>query len=392
VIGGGSKYVRDCLNGVLARGDEVVFFSNRGALSSVELRQLVRPIDLKPVYVFERSQSLASWLGHGRFAALVRKSLVVMNPVLFLLNVLEIWRRLISVRPEVMIACNGGYPGSEATLAAVLAARLRRVPTVLIVMSTPQPRRFILPGYDWLLDRFVLAVADRVVLNSSVQARLLVQLRGIPADRLHILYNGIANACSQRKWQPLTRSEIVLGVVCRIDPLKGLDHLIRALALLPAQFTLRIVGDGESRETLQLLAQALGIGERVVFVGFIQDIDMHNELDSFDIYVFPSLMEGLPYSLLEAMRAGLPIVSTNVGGIPEALRDGKEGLLVPPGSSQALADAINIMLYDKEQARRFGADARQRYEELFSLDKMQSSFIEIVNEVESKKNERNTQI
>jgi len=388
VTGGGSKYVRDCISSVPACGNEVIMLSNCGALSPAELEQLGRPIELRTVWVFERTQSVARLLGYGICAAIVRKSLVVFSPILFLLNVVVIWRSLASVRPEVMIACNGGYPGSEPTLAAVLAARLRKLPSVLIVVSTPTPRRRILQFYDWLLDRLVFAAADMVVLNSMVQARMLVKLRGVLSERIRILYNGIPDAVSQRKWQPLTRSEIVLGVVCRIDPMKGLDHLIKALALLPMHIniTMRIVGDGESREALQQLARALGIGERVVFVGFTPESDLLIELDGFDIYVFPSLMEGLPYSLLEAMRAGLPIVSTNVGGIPEALSDGKEALLVPPASHQALADAINIMLYDREQARRLGAAARQRYEELFSLHKMQESFREVVAEIQKNRN------
>jgi glycosyltransferase involved in cell wall biosynthesis len=381
-IGGGGKYVMDCINSALVRGDEVTLLSNQGALSIDDFTQLIRPVDFQSVRVFERTQSVARLLGRGPLAVIVRKSLVVFTPILFLCNVVEIWRKLASLQSELMIACNGGYPASEPALAAVLAARLRKLPSVLIIMSTPKARRNILLGYDRLLDYFIFAAADMVVLNSLAQSRILVELRGMPVERIRTLYNGIPDVLSQRTAQSLTRTKIILGVACRLDPMKGLDHLIRALALLPEQVSLRIVGDGESREALQKLAQAEGIGKRVVFVGYKQDKDIVYELDAFDFYVFPSLWEGLPYSLLEAMRAGLPIVSTNVGGIPEALGGGKAGLLVRPASPQALAEAINILLDDHGMAMRLGAAARQRYEDLFSLCRMQESFAQIIAEVQ----------
>jgi glycosyltransferase involved in cell wall biosynthesis len=384
VIGGGSKYVLDCINSMVTRGNEVTLLSNQGALSACELNQLKGSLALRSVRVFERTHSVARLLGHGAVAAIIRKFLVVFAPLFLLFNIVEIWRRLGSLRPDVLVACNGGYPASEPALAAVLAARLRKLPSVLVVMSAPRPRRRILPGYDQLLDRLVFSVVDIVVLNSTVQSRMLVKLRGASAKRIRTLYNGIPDVLTQRRAEPLTRADIILGVVCRLDPMKGLDHLIRALALLPERITLRIVGDGECREALQQLAQTQGVGERVFFAGHKQGRDLLDELDGFDIYVFPSLWEGLPYSLLEAMRAGLPIVSTNVGGIPEAIGDGKEGLLVPPASSQALADAINILLLDHERARRFAIAARIRYEELFSLNKMEESFSQIITKVKIK--------
>lgn len=383
VIGGGSKYVLDCINSMVTRGNEVTLLSNQGALSACELKQLNGPLNLRSVRVFERTQSVVRLLGHGHIAALIRKFLVVFAPFLLLFNVVEIWRRLGSLRPEVLVACNGGYPASEPALAAVLAARLRKLPSVLIVMSEPKPRRRFLPGYDRLLDHLVFAAVDTVVLNSIRQSRVLVQVRGTSADRVRTLYNGIPDIPILRKVQPLTRGEVILGVVCRLDPMKGLDHLIRALALLQERqnLKLRIVGAGECREALEQLAQTQGVGGRVFFAGHKQGRDLLDEFDGFDIYVFPSLWEGLPYSLLEAMRAGLPIVSTNVGGIPEAIGDGKEGLLVPPASSQALADAIDILLSDHEKALRFANAARLRYEELFSISMMQELFAEIVNKV-----------
>ena len=385
VIGGGSKYVRDCINAALLKDFKVNLLTNFGGFSKAELDQLIKPIEHNTIRVFERTQSVERLLGDGRLSALIRKTLIFITPVLFLLNVIEVWLCLGRNRSEVMIACNGGYPASEPTLAAVIAARLRGLPSVLIIMSTPRSRRHILPGYDWLLDKLVFASVNRVVLNSIEQSRILVRLRGAPEKLINILYNGIPDSVPQHKTEPLIRSLMTLGVVCRLDPMKGLDHLILALKLLPDWIKLRVIGDGEVRESLQKLIIAEGLENRINLTGYINDSELLNEIEKFDIYVFPSLWEGFPYSLLEAMRAGLPIVTTNVGGISEMIRDGEDGLLVPAASPRALADAINTFLCDQVNARRIGYTARMRFQELFSLNKMEENFCRIVNEVKLQK-------
>jgi glycosyltransferase involved in cell wall biosynthesis len=379
-IGGGSKYVRDCINCAFENQNEVELVSNYGALSPDDFSQLTRPVNLQAVPVFERTQSVARLLGHGHFAALVRKSLIALTPVFFILNIAVIWLRLGRLQSDLVISFNGGYPASEASLAAVIAARLHRLPAILIIMSTPKPRRKLLIGYGWLLDHLVFASVKVVVINSKAQSLMLAQLRGMPLERIRILYNGIHDITRQHMLPPMKKTSIILGVACRLDKMKGLDHLIRAMALLPAWISLHIVGDGEFREELEQLSREQSTAERIIFFGYKQDRDIIHLIDTFDVYVFPSLWEGLPYSLLEAMRAGLPIISTNVGGIPEALDNGRAGLLVAPASPEALANAINFMLNDWELARRLSAAARQRYEELFSFYRMQESFVQIINE------------
>lgn len=380
VVGGGSKYVLDSLNGVLAHGDEVTLLSNRGAMSDRELDQLQGPLALQTVPVFERTQSVAHLLGQGRIAAWIRKMLILVSPLMLMLNLLVIWRQLERQRPDVLVACNGGYPAAESALAAILAARLRRIPSILLIMSQPQQRRNVLPGYERLLDWLVFSAATSVVLNSVSQCRALIELRGAPAARVCTVYNGIVDVRSVRSTLPLTGTEIVLGVTCRLDPMKGLDDLIRALAMIDSKHNvkLRIVGEGAYLTLLQQLAQQLGVGERVLFSGFKSGQDLLDEYSRFDIYVFPSHWEGLPYALLEAMRAGLPIVATAVGGIPEAIRDDSEGFLVPPRSPELLKNAICRLIGDPEEAYALGRAARLRYRTMFSLEKMQADFVAAV--------------
>lgn len=380
VIGGGSKYVLDCINGLLAHGNEVTLLSNRGAMSVGELGLLQGRLALQSIPVFERTQSIGRLLGQGRMAAWVRKMLILASPLMLLLNLLVIWRHLGRLRPEVLVACNGGYPAAESALAAVLAARLRRIPSILVIMSQPQLRRNVLPGYERLLDYLVFSATQSFVLNSMRQCQALIELRGASVARVCTVYNGIEDVESVRAQPPLTGTEIVLGVACRLDPMKGLDDLIRAFALLDGQHyvKLRIVGEGEHLAFLQQLAQQLGVAERVMFAGFKSGQDLLDEYSRFDIYVFPSHWEGLPYAVLEAMRAGLPIIATAVGGIPEAIRDTREGLLVPPRTPELLKEAISRLIGDRKQAKALGDAARLRFRAMFSLEKMQADLVAAV--------------
>ncbi len=376
----------DCLNSVLEHGDVVTLISNRGALSVGELNQLQGNFSQQPVSVFERVQSVRRLLGEGRIAEWSSKILILVSPLMLLLNILVIWRKLGRLRPEVLVACNGGYPAAESALAAILAARLRRVPSMLVIMSQPQPRRNVLLGYERLLDWLVFSSTHSVVLNSVRQGQALIEVRGAPASRIQTVYNGIAEINQLRAQPVLTGSEIVLGVSCRLDPMKGLDDLISALAMLNVDrnVKLRIVGEGPHLIFLKQLAQQLGVESRVTFAGFKSGQELLDEYNRFDIYVFPSHWEGLPYALLEAMRAGLPIISTTVGGIPEAIRDAHEGLLIPPRSPVALKEAISRLIADPKQAQVLGDAARVRFRTMFSLKKMHADFLAAVIAIDLK--------
>jgi glycosyltransferase involved in cell wall biosynthesis len=160
----------------------------------------------------------------------------------------------------------------------------------------------------------------------------------------------------------------VVITVAVLRPPKGIDRLIRAMAQLadtdPA-LTLLIVGDGDERATLEGLAAKLGISDRVIFAGFRDDV--HALLQVAELFVLPTLWEALPTVLMEAMAAGLPIVASNVGGIPDMVRDGVEGVLVEKDNVPALADAIQIIMGDETLRSAMARAARARVEAEFSL-------------------------
>jgi glycosyltransferase involved in cell wall biosynthesis len=177
------------------------------------------------------------------------------------------------------------------------------------------------------------------------------------------------------------RSELGLGdaftliMVARIDDMKGHDTLLQAAALLreagqsPA---LLLVGDGERRRAMQAMARELGLGADARFLGYRRDIP--NLLAAADLFVLPSRSEGMPLSVLEAMAAGLPVVATRVGGVPELVSDGVHGLLVSIDDAPALAGAIRRLMSDPASAARMGSAGRDRVNRQFSFDAMLDAY------------------
>jgi glycosyltransferase involved in cell wall biosynthesis len=171
----------------------------------------------------------------------------------------------------------------------------------------------------------------------------------------------------------------VVLVVSRLNPLKGLETFLQAAALVATEFpTVRfvIVGDTNPNErpywsTLTSLTVRLGLTDRLTFAGLRRDVPQL--LSAATISVMPSLNEALSNVVLESMAAGAPVVATRVGGTPEAIADGVNGLLVPPGNPAAMASAMAALLRDPSRARRLGDAARRSIDERFSMERMVSA-------------------
>jgi len=177
----------------------------------------------------------------------------------------------------------------------------------------------------------------------------------------------------------------IIGIVARLTERKGFKNLFEAVKILADQGrTIRclVVGGGASSEKIAALknhAATLGISDNILLTGRRSDIP--EILSLLDVFILPSLAEGLGRSMLEAMAAGKPIVASAVGGIPEAIEDGKSGLLVPPDDSRALAQAIALLLDNPEKAQDLGRASRTRAELLFDQDKMIDSISALYEEL-----------
>ncbi|OGZ97159.1 MAG: hypothetical protein A3G49_05910 [Candidatus Sungbacteria bacterium RIFCSPLOWO2_12_FULL_41_11] len=160
----------------------------------------------------------------------------------------------------------------------------------------------------------------------------------------------------------------LLGCITEFTKNKGIRYLIESVKELPNTVHLTLIGGGEERGQMEKFAKDLEVSKRIHFLGFKDGAAKY--LKAFDIFVFPSIKEGLPYALLEAGIAELPIIATNVGGIPDIIDDGENGLLVEPKNPAALAEAIKKLLENKETREQFGQKISQKIKTEFSFEKM----------------------
>lgn len=220
---------------------------------------------------------------------------------------------------------------------------------------------------DFLYNRRV----DGVVAISRKIADLLVE-GGVHREKIRLIPSGIDPAPFQaRKAEEPGRAPLRVGTVAVLEERKGHLFLLEAAALLKQQghrLKYRCAGAGSRRQRLERMALSLGLAEDVEFAGFVGDIPEF--LSSIEVFVLPSLYEGLGVSVLEAMAAGLPVVATRAGGLPEIVDDGVTGLLVPHGDPQALARAVATLVCRPAMAREMGARGRERVLRDFTMEQM----------------------
>ncbi|HEY9855754.1 MAG TPA: glycosyltransferase family 4 protein [Stenomitos sp.] len=379
--GGGNRYLMDVINGIPGDIDDVVLASNPGGLYPEDLGRLepaVQALSL-PILTSARLQH-AFHLPTRALRFGLRLALMPLEPVFFCYNVILFSRLLKQHRPAMVWSASGGYPSARSTLALVVAARWQKVVSILSIVSMPTPRdRWFYPLHR-LLDSLVARSVTRIIVNAEAIKQALVTLHDLPAERISVLYNGLPDHASPGRTEPTKR--LTLGLISRLDKEKGVLVLFDAFKQLSArhpELTLHLVGKGNASATIADRIEQEGLADKVIAEGYhagpIEDL-----LESFDVYVFPSFHEGFPYSLLEAMRAGCAIVASSVGGVPEAIVEGQEGILVPPGEVEALADALEQAITDPELRRTLGQRARARFEQAFVLERMHERLGRVLEE------------
>jgi glycosyltransferase involved in cell wall biosynthesis len=201
--------------------------------------------------------------------------------------------------------------------------------------------------------------------------------------RTIVIPNGVANMDRHQFPRPLEMRDnwFNLLIVGRLDTVKGHHLAIEAIAAgsLPQDIHLHIVGTGPREKELQALAKARGVAGRVHFLGFIRNV--YNNIAHCNVLLMPSLHEGLPYTLLEAMALGIPVVASRVGGLVEVIQDEDTGLLVPPQDAEALAQAIGRLHDDPTLCSQLGEQARCLQQATYSLESMTERYLEIYREL-----------
>jgi len=228
------------------------------------------------------------------------------------------------------------------------------------------------------LGRWALSRADVVVANSEAVRQSVLSSERLPASKVLVVPNGVSVTRFTGPRDDALASSLalppggpVIVVVANLRRYKGVDVFLTAWREVVQHFpkaTALMAGDGPARQALEQRATDLGVTGAVHFLGTRRDIPAL--LSLADLVVHPSLEEGLPNAVLEAMAAGRAVVATSAGGTPEAVLDGETGRLVPAGDSRVLAQEMLWCLRHPGQTERYGEAARQRVQEHFALEAM----------------------
>ncbi len=246
-----------------------------------------------------------------------------------------------------------------------------------------------LPMVDRARKRMILKILlcpfiDAIIVHTDWNRRILASKHHMPLGKMHVIPNGsseapemtVAERAAMRKSLGLAPGDVAIAVVGRLTARKGHRFVLEALAQLGddgrnRNWKLLVVGEGEEGEALKVKATDLGLETRVGFLG--QRGDARRIIHACDLLVLASLLETQPLVITEAMASGLPVVVSEIYGIPEIVAEGETGYLVPPGDVRELAKALRKLIDDSALRERMGKAARQRYEKSFTLARMASS-------------------
>jgi glycosyltransferase involved in cell wall biosynthesis/acetyltransferase-like isoleucine patch superfamily enzyme len=295
----------------------------------------------------------------------------------------ELTATLQHLRPALL--CCHGY---KAILLGRIAARRAGTPVAAVSRGWTYENLKV-RAYE-ALERVSLRWMDRVVCVSEGQAAK-VRRAGVPGERVVVIPNAIRPERFGAP-DPSYRSALlglfadpparVVGAAGRLSPEKGFSVLVEAAASVArsdASVGFVVFGEGPLREVLQREIAAWGLEGRFVLAGFRDDLDAY--MPCFDLLALPSYTEGLPNVVLEAFAAGVPVVATAVGGVPEVVENGVSGLLVPPGDPPALARAIRDVLRTEEGRRLMGARGRDRVVKAFTFQAQGERYLELCAEL-----------
>lgn len=269
------------------------------------------------------------------------------------------------------------------TILAAPAARWCGVPVVIrTVHGLSEPfmgaQALRMNAYEWLERQVHARMVDTIIgVSKQIEGRARAGKQGSHVTCIH---NGIeleertaADDCraAKRRELGLTDDICAIGAVGRLTAVKGLETLLLAARQLldeNQKVCVVLIGDGPLRETLEARAVELGIRQNLALLGYREDTD--ELMQAVDIYALPSLSEGIPMALLEAMAAGKPVAASRVGGIPEVVEDGVSGLLVEPSNPAEWAMKCRQLIRNPHMAQKMGLAARTRVEQEFSAAKM----------------------
>lgn len=351
-FGGAQIHVRDLSTALRAAGhDTVVLAGANGALGD-ELRK--RGVPFHPLRHIVRG----------------------LGPLQLVRSLLELREMLREIKPDII-----STHSTKAGFIGRIAGATLGIPTLFtahgwgFTEGRPLLQRFAFWAIEWATAPLVARVITVCESDRSAAARTRVT----SSDRLVAINNAMPDVEETLRARP-GDSPARLVMVARLSRWKDQSTLLHALSdLKDLDWQLDLVGDGPLRGQVEKLAQRLGLTSRVTFCGF--RLDIPERLAQAQVFLLISKWEGFPRSILEAMRAGLPVVASDVGGVPESVVDGETGFVIPRGDVGLLHDCLLKLISNPELRVRMGRNGRARYEERFTFDRLVGRTTEIYESV-----------
>ena len=340
-LGGAQIHVRDLASALKESGHDVVVLAGGGGVLARQLEERgVRVVTLRhmarPIRPLQDLRALRELTGHLR-----------------------------SIRPDVL-----STHSSKAGILGRIAGRSLGIVTV----TTAHGWLFELPRQGtrefavWSVEKGIAPLARRIVTVCESDRRLAIESGISSAERFVTIHNAMPDVGAALRADPSAEPPRLL-MVARFAPQKDHETLFRALAaLLDMDWSLDLVGSGSLEDSLRSMANSLGLADRVRFLGMREDVP--ELIAGSQLYALISHWEGFPRSILEALRGGIPVVATDVGGVREAVIDGDTGFLIPEDDDALLADRLRRLLEDPALRAAMGRAARTRYEAHFTFDRL----------------------
>ena len=352
VVGGAQIHVRDVATALKARGAEVlVIAGGEGPLSE---------------------QLAARGVAFQRLDHLCRAP----DPLTLMRGLSELRGVLKQFKPDIL-----STHSTAAGLVGRVVARSLGLPAIFTAhgWGFTDGRPMVQRAAFWLVERATAPLSAKIitVCDSDLQAALKSRLTR--PDRLVSIPNAMPEVAASLRAAPAQAPPGII-MVARMSHWKDQPTLLRALSgLKDLDWALELVGDGPSKGSVEQLAGELGLADRIHFAGYRDDVP--SRLAAAQVFVLATKWEGFPRAILEAMRAGLPVIASEVGGVRESVRDGENGYVVACGDVEALRTRLRALLSDPDLRGRMGAASRSLYEDRFGLERLLTQTIAIYDTV-----------
>jgi len=350
-FGGAQRYVFDLANNVKGDFQAAVAMGEQG--KDLKLAKILQKNNIKYFIIPNLKRNI--------------------SPINDILALSEIIKLIKNYQPDII-----HLNSSKISILGSLASLFTKTKTVYTVHGWVfnEPLSAWLKYFYLYAEKITARFKNKIICVSEYDKRVALKYKIAPENKLVTIHNGLAPIDFDTNPNLLSKervsSEVIIGSIGNLYKTKGFKYLAEAANILinknkiSAKFI--IVGDGSERKNLESLIKKYNLENNFILAGEIDEAA--KLLKAFDIYICSSIKEGLPYSILEAIQAELPIITTNVGGIPEMIENNKTGLLVKPAEAKDLANALQKLINDKNLATELGKNAKQTAIQNFSLEKM----------------------